>query len=197
MLNRHYLLFLGFILFFCFESELDAQSLSNLDFEESYPNDFIPKHWHLYDISGTGINFSLDSTEFFEGKYSLKIDLEKVGRARLDCFLPISKMKGKSLNFSFKLKGEGHLKIEATLQVKGRNQIMNCAQEIILLNNQEGWKQLNIPIKFFKSPEDFSVRIKMEGQGVAWIDDMEVDLDGKLWQEYPSTIPKPTQDEIN
>ncbi len=197
MLNRHCLLFLGLTLFSCFESGLYAQTLSNFDFEESYPNDFIPKHWHLYDVSGTGINFSLDSTEFFEGKYSLKIELKRLGHARLDCFLPSSKIKGHSLNLSLKVKGKGHLKIKAILQTKGRKQIMDCAQETILLNNQEGWKQLNIPITFSKPPEGFSFRIKIEGQGVAWIDDMKIALDGKLWKENPSTIQEPTQDEIN
>lgn len=197
MLNHYYPLFLSLTLFFCFESGVCSQSLSNLDFEESYPNDFIPKHWHLYDFSGTGTKFSLDSTVFFNGKHSLKIDLEKRGHARLDCFLPSSALKGDSLNISLKIKGKGYLKAKAILQAMGGKQITNCAQEQIRLNKQEDWIALDIPIQISAFTEVLSFRVEIEGQGIAWIDDMEIYLDRKLWQENSSTRQEPNQDEIN
>ena len=198
MLNQYYMLFLSIVLVFSLENKAYSQSLSNLDFEESYPNEFIPKHWHLYDFYGTGIKFSLDSSVFFEGNHSLKVDFEKTGRARLDCFLPSPELKGSEIYASLRIKEKGLFKIEIILQTIGGQQITNCSQGLIQNNDQEDWTLVNIPlIQIPEFSEDFFFRVKIKGQGIIWIDDIKIYLSGKLFQENSDTVQEPTQGEIN
>jgi hypothetical protein len=64
------LIILFFLAFFCYQ--VQAQILFNGSFEEIYPNTQIPKFWTLN--HGESVVYTLDSTTFYSGKKSLKME---------------------------------------------------------------------------------------------------------------------------
>ncbi|MFA7420678.1 MAG: erythromycin esterase family protein [Melioribacteraceae bacterium] len=170
------------LIFSCF-SLVHSQVYLNLDFEETTSNGIV-KDWKL---GGNGYDLKIDSNICFSGKNSLYI--EKIGNGNVGVgtsSFPIEDARGKQLKYSGYIKTENITEGFAGLwwRVDGASATLsfdNMAKRDI--KGTTGWTKYTIEFKIDEKVTNINFGVIHPGNGKAWFDNLEIELDGKKYQQ--------------
>lgn len=156
-----------------------AQSQNfNLDFEEYYKNEDLPKGWIQWGDS----KLKIDSTNAISGKNSILINVsegESFGSAAYK--LPAN-FKGKKITLEGYMKYEnatdGFVGLLIRIDQDGQSVGFDNMQNQKLQGNSE-WKKHKVTIDFKENADEIYVAGIIVGKGKAWFDNFKVSIDGK------------------
>lgn len=184
-----------FLAFFCYPAQ--AQILFNGSFEETYPNTQIPKFWTLN--HGESVVYTLDSTTFYSGKKSLKMEsnfsdkqlkeqavMFPNGAGGLAYFnithlltQPFAKNK---ITISAFAKAENIT--EGTAGILGWANIRNNLNPIVIpmtteISGSTDWKKITHTFQVPENAFDVFIHFRLLGKGKVWFDNLEISVNGK------------------
>lgn len=183
-------------LFFLVGCSVTGQERLNLDFEDSqlYP----------WTVSGAGYKTRLDSAIYKSGKQSLcifsnnsidtsayTIGYEDVGIAY--CNVPISIVRGKKLVISAEIKTEN-----ADSVCFGLTGVSATAIDTFFpggIKGSKDWRKYTIETIIDSACREATITCMLFGKGTVWIDEVEIEIDGKKYEEPESSADRPTASE--
>ncbi len=160
----------------------------NLNFELSLSNGY-PWGWFA---GGQGFKVAVDSSEFYSGKKSLRISKISAGSFGVaTTSFPIEAAKGKHVSYTGYIKTQNIVNGYAGLwwRVDGKN------GNVLYLDNMSDrgpsgttpWRRYKIDLDVSKDAKDIVFGVLSSGDGTAWFDDLNIEIDGK---EYKQVAPK-------
>lgn len=165
-----------------------AKTNPNLGFEEYQRGQPFPTNWFKW---GSGYSLSVDSTEVKEGKLAMKMQSPK--QKQPDSFGCIASKipaiyDGKEIELRgfFKIKNVGDGSAGLMLRIDGNSGVLqfdNMEQHKI--NGSVEWKQYSIILPYNKSAQSIFVGALLSGTGEMWVDQLELLIDGKPYQQAP------------
>ncbi len=188
-------LFFLFLLIWTFQ--VHAQVLFNGSFEETYPNTQIPKFWTLN--HGESVVYTLDSTTFYSGKKSLKMESN----------LSANQLKEQAIMFPNGAGGLAYFNIThllsqpfekntvtVTVFVKAENisdgtagilgwaNVRNNLDPIVIpmtteINGSTDWKKITHTFQVPANAFDVFIHFRLLGKGKVWFDNLEINVNGK------------------
>ena len=186
-------------LLFLSASFLSAQQYLNLDFEKS-TNAGAALGWYQ---GGKGYEVKVDTTVFHSGGKSLRIEKISEGNFGLGTLsFPIGDAKGKHLRYTGWIKTEGIANGYAGLWWRvdspGKNKISG-------FDNMSGrgpsgttpWKKYSIEMDIDTAIQNINFGVLMPGNGKAWFDDLQIELDGKVYEQIAPVPFVPTEAQQN
>lgn len=165
-----------------------AQVYRNLDFEKHSSNGQA-KGWLQ---GGNGYRVFIDTTIFFSGKSSLCIQKEKGGGIGVaTSSFPIADSKGKQLKYTGYIKTDSLTKGHAGLwwRVDGKNGTLNF--DNMYNRGPKGttdWKKYSVEFKIDENATNINFGVLFGGDGKAWFDNLQIELDGKVYEQITSSI---------
>lgn len=178
------------LLFLFFMSHsLNAQKYLNLDFEKSGINDS-PKGWAT---GNEGYTVRVDSTVSVSGKRSLCIQKISDGSFGVaNSSFPVSLAKGKKLKYT------GYIKTEnVTGECAGLWWRVDGASGPLGFDNMNGrgptgttgWTKYTIEMQIDDKAQNINFGVLFPGSGKVWFDNLQIELDGKLYEDKaPETV---------
>lgn len=163
-----------------------STSFLNLDFENVLPNGQAIG-WYQ---GGDGYEVKVDTTVYYSGRKSLrmkKISEGSFGVATTN--FPVVEAKGKHLRYTGYIKTEGITEGYAGLwwRVDGKIQGKSLGFDNMLNRGVVGttdWKQYTIEMDIDTAAKNIVFGVLLPGNGTAWFDNLEIELDGKRYGPY-------------
>jgi len=170
-----------FILFIAIS--IKSQVFLNLDFEK-HSSDGHAKGWYQ---GGEGYNVFVDTTIFYSGKSSMCISQIGSGKfgAATSTF-PFEEAKGKSLKYTGYIKTKNVKNGFAGLwwRVDGKSGVLNFDNmKNRGVRGTTDWKKYSIEFKINENPTHINFGVLMSGSGKAWFDKLQIELDGKIYEQ--------------
>lgn len=179
---------------------LTAQVFLNLDFEHAIEgSSSLPQKWY---VGGDGYTILLDETEHLQGEYSLKISADKTSQRSFGVAtgsFPIEAALGKQIRFTGYIKTSNLTKGNAGLwmRVDGPDGVLafdNLDQKKI--NGNTKWTKYEIVLDVPQEAAKINFGVLHGGVGHAWFDNLEIFLDGELYESLAPLKREPTTEEI-
>ncbi len=196
--NKFVRLLILIILFISISSGLHSQTKLNLDFEYSKPNSNYPTFWFA---GGKGYEASLDSAEYSNGSHSLKLQYKMPGDFGVATGqFPIKFAKGKKCKFIGYIKTDNVINGYAGLwfRVDGKN-----FKQLAFDNMYDrgaagttGWQKYEIELPCDTSAVGIYFGGLLTGEGTAWFDNFQVELDGQIFKDEELIFKEPNPNEM-
>ena len=168
----------------------------NLDFEYAAENNQ-PTQWSMPDRSYHGYISELDSGQKKLGRFSLhmgQIDSAKSGWAIFSQDLPASMVRGRTVELSGWIKTDQVTEGFADLYLEEYKGVNYNNFPVDTLNrgvrNSSGWTQIVVKKHFEDNSSFIQFGGILKGRGEAWFDNLELRIDGKLFQDTIVSAPK-------
>lgn len=178
------------LIFLTLNSTAQSQRYLNLDFEFTKPND-IARDWYQ---GGDGYEVKVDTTVYYSGKKSMRIKKISEGNSGVTTnYFPVNGAKGKHLRYTGYIRTEGITEGYAGLwwRVDGKIQGKTLGFDNMLNRGAVGttdWKQYTIEMDIDTAAANINFGVLLLGNGTAWFDNLQIDLDGKVYEQIE---PKP------
>ncbi len=178
-------IFVCLLILFTLESNTKAQQYLNLDFEKNIsPNEEFS--WSKF---GQGYEVKVDSTVAYTGSKSMmikKVSAGQFGAASIN--FPVNDAKGKHLRYTGYIKTEGITEGYAGLwwRVDGKIQGQVLGFDNMVgrgATGSQNWKQYSIEMNIDTTAQYIVFGVIMPGNGEAWFDNLQIELDGKIYEQ--------------
>ncbi|MBI5726727.1 MAG: erythromycin esterase family protein [Ignavibacteriales bacterium] len=190
------LIFLFLFLTF-FSCNIQAQVFLNLDFE-NYSSLGNAKGWYQ---GGEGYKVFVDTSVFFTGKGSMCIEKNAEGSFGVaSTVIKTEDAKGKTVCYTGYIKSEVVTTGFAGLwwRVDGKNGILNFDNmQNRGVKGTTGWQKYSIELKIDENPENIVFGVLLVGDGKAWFDNLQIELDGKVYEQIPPKVFSLTGEQID
>ncbi|SEJ04895.1 Peptidase family S41 [Dyadobacter sp. SG02] len=176
---------------FCIANALAQQPSStnfNFNFEKTAPADGLPNPWMEW---GKGYILTTDTTEKYQGRASVRIQSPaSMDNIQFGCaahMIPVS-YSGQEIEL------RGYMKFKDVekgwaglmLRVDGKPGILNMSNmQSENLHGTADWKQYSIKFPYPPRAEKVFIGALLVGSGTVWIDQFELLIDGKPFNEAP------------
>lgn len=193
ILNLLIFLFPLLLLQNCTSKDSSQQAQHNLGFEVWTDRSGLSDGW------GTWGNqkVEIDSTIFFEGKYSGKISTvsDKPAFGGIVYKIPIKGMVGDSVSFEGKIRFEnikdGFVGLILRVERDGNTIHFDNLQNLDLHGTKD-WENYRTTLPLGVGMDNLTVAGIIQGNGMAWFDDFKVEIDGVDIQDIPIPIQLPS-----
>lgn len=171
-----------------------STSFINLDFENILPNGQAIK-WLQ---GGDGYEVKIDTAIYYSGRKSLRIKKISEGSYGIaSTNFPVIEAKGKHLRYTGYIKTDGITEGYAGLwwRVDGNEQGKTLGFDNMAnrgATETTDWKQYTIEMDIDTAAKNIVFGVLMPGNGTAWFDNLEIELDGKRYGPYI-----PSHEQIN
>jgi len=177
-----------------------AQKYLNLDFETSTPTGNAIG-WYQ---GGKGYEVKVDTTVYYSGRKSLKmvkISSNENGFGLGTLTFPIGDAKGKHLRFTGYIKTENITSGYAGLwwRVDGNDPNKRQGFDNMAGRGATGtsdWKQYIIEMDIDTAAQNIVFGVLMPGKGAAWFDNLQIELDGKIYKQIAPISFVPNDEQI-
>jgi erythromycin esterase len=173
------------LLIFITAFDLNAQVYLNLDFENHSP-DGKAKGWYQ---GGEGYNVFVDTTIYYSGKSSLCIQRISKGTFGVaTSAFPVLDGKGKSLKFTGYIKTDSITEGYAGLwwRVDGKHSVLNFDNMSDRgAKGTSDWQKYSIEFNIDQNATNINFGVLLPGNGKAWFDNLQIELDGKVYEQIP------------
>lgn len=179
-------------------SKIFSQQYLNLDFETSTPTGSAIG-WYQ---GGQGYEVKVDTTVFYSGKKSLRmVKLSNGGFGLGTLTFPIDDAKGKHLRYTSYIKTEGITNGYAGLwwRVDGKDKNKMQGFDNMAGRGPSGttpWTRYSIEMDIDTAIQNINFGVLMPGDGKAWFDDLQIELDGKIYEQIEPKPFIPNDDQI-
>lgn len=170
-----------------------AQPRTNFDFEQRTATRQ-PAGWTSF---GNGYSFTLDSTTKHQGRYSLQItDKGNKGFGAANWLVPAS-FTGKNLTLTGYIKTQD-TGLEPNTYAGLWMRIDDEDQKMVAFDNMQNrgikgttdWQQYTITLPIPDKAASIFLGGLLVGKGTAWLDDLELTVDGKPFEKAPAKVVK-------
>lgn len=166
------------------DSQNRATSFLNLDFENILPDGKVVG-WYQ---GGKGYEVKIDTSVSYSGKNSMRIKKVSEGKSNItSTIFPLEFAKGKHICYSGYIKTDGLNDGYARLwwRVEGKE------GKVLKLDNMYGggatgttnWKKYTIEVDVDTAAKNIVFGFFVFGSGIAWFDNLEIEIDGKVYEE--------------
>ena len=181
------------LLFSCSTKEPQEQNRFNFGFEKKDPQSGLPEQWILGGHRDSNYVFTLDATQKFKGKYSLRVEAPKtVSPDIYGIFVwhsplnyPGEKMTLKAQIKTEDVKGQVSL-IIMTKKTDGKE--IYSGEKGIKLKNAGNWHEYITEATYPDDLDEIYIGLLLKGSGKVWFDDIQLLIDGKDIQTLDSTF---------
>lgn len=164
-------------------------SFLNLDFENVLPNGNAIG-WYQ---GGDGFEVKVDSSVSYSGQKSMRIKKISIGKSGVTTsYFPVDKAKGKHLRYTGYIRTEGITEGHAGIwwRVDGKIQGKPLGFDNMINRGVVGttdWKQYTIEMDIDTAVTNINFGTLLLGNGTAWFDNLQIELDGKRYGPYMPT----------
>ncbi len=175
-----------------------AQQYLNLDFEFSTPEGKV-MGWRQ---GASGFEAGVDSNVFYSGRKSFKIKKVSEGSFGVaTTTFPVSDARGKHLLFTGWIKTEGITNGYAGLWWRNDSKEQNKS---LGFDNMYGrgpagtstWTKYSIEMDIDSATQAIKFGVLLPGNGAAWFDNLQIELDGKIYEQKTPKIFVPTIENV-
>ncbi len=178
---------------------LTAQVFLNLDFEHAQEGSFLPQKWYA---GGDGYIVELDGEEHIQGDYSLGMFADKSSPKSFGVAtgnFPVAIARGKQIRFSGYIKTSNLTKGSAGLWMR-----VDGPEGVLAFDNMDNrkikgdteWTKYEMVLDVPQEAANINFGALHSGVGQAWFDNLEIFLDGELYDSPAPLKRVPTTEEI-
>tara|TARA_R110002073_G_C9441547_1_gene577404 strand:+ start:51 stop:1775 length:1725 start_codon:yes stop_codon:yes gene_type:complete len=187
-------------LLFLTSNSISAQEFLNLGFEYTIQNTEEPEIWYT---GNPPYEVSVDTIQNNQSAQSLKIECETYKENAfgfISNVLPFKYAKGKSIELKGKVKTEkvknGYAGLWLNAQNDDGSNTFDNMNERGLTSSTE-WTEVSIKLDIKHSVNNITFGALLTGQGKAWFDNLEIYIDGQLFNDAKQQYSEPTKEEID
>lgn len=179
-------------------SKILSQQYLNLDFETSTP-DGKAIGWYQ---GGQGYEVKVDTTVFYSGKKSLRmVKLSEGGFGLGTLTFPIDDAKGKHIRYTGWIKTEGITNGYAGLwwRIDGKDKNRMQGFDNMAGRGPSGttpWTRYSIEMDIDTAIQNINFGVLMPGDGKAWFDELQIELDGKIYEQIAPILFVPSEEQL-
>ena len=149
----------------------------NFSFEKVSNVQRLPDGW--YELFTGPYNTSIDSINTYSGKYSLLIESMDENSTYVLMYDIPAKYRGKRITLKAYVKTSNNNQTFVMRLVEFSNNLQRQNILPLIHETTTNWKQYQTTISMSRRVEKFCIRFDFYGRGKFWIDDIEIQIDGK------------------